>query len=194
MAQPVVFDVETQNSFREVNNDTKKLRVSVAVAYDYATNKSYSFTEKTIGDLFRLFEKASLLVGYNSNNFDLVVLSPYYVGDLFSFERFDLMESIKEKTGRRYPLDDLITATLSKGKTGHGLQAIDFFREGRIEELTSYCTDDVMLTKELFDFGITNRFIYLPTAVSKIKVPVSWHLELERKHSEKKSPNLTLGF
>lgn len=194
MAQPIVFDIETQNSFREVNNDAKKLRVSVAVAYDYATNKTYSFTEKTIGDLFRLFEKASLLVGYNSNNFDLVVLSPYYVGDLFSFERFDLMENIKEKTGRRYPLDDLISATLSKGKTGHGLQAIDFFREGRIDELISYCTDDVILTKELFDFGVINKFIYLPTAVSKIKVSVSWHLEIEKKNKVQKTPNLTLGF
>lgn len=194
MAKPIVFDVETQNSFREVNNDTKKLRVSVAVAYDYATQKIYSFSEKTIGDLFRLFEKASVLIGYNSNSFDLVVLSSYYVGDLFSFERFDLMESIREKTGRRYPLDDLITATLSKGKTGHGLKAIEFFKEGKIDELVQYCTDDVMLTKELFDFGVQNGHIFLPTALSKMKVLVNWRGEIEKKNKQNNSHNLTLGF
>ena len=194
MSQPIVFDVETQNSFREVNNDTTKLRVSVAVAYDYATHQAYSFTEDTIGGLFNLFEKASVVIGFNSNSFDLVVLSPYYVGNLMAFSRFDLLESIKEKTGKRYPLDDLVHATLGKGKSGHGLQAIEFFREGKITELISYCTDDVMLTRELFDYGVHNGHIFLPTASSKLKIPVDWRRVLERKQTETGNHNLTLGF
>jgi DEAD/DEAH box helicase domain-containing protein len=194
MPQPVVFDVETQHSFREVSNDTEKLLVSVAVAYDYATQKTYSFTEEKIGGLFNLFEKASVVIGFNSNSFDLVVLKPYYVGNLMAFSRFDLLESVREKTGKRYPLDDLVHATLGKGKSGHGLQAIEFFREGKMKELISYCTDDVILTKELFDFGVHNGFIYLPTAMSKLKIPVDWRRVLEQKQKEVGNHNLTLGF
>lgn len=194
MAQPVVFDVETQFSFREVNNDHSKLRVSVVVAYDYATRQSYSFTEDRVGGLFNLFEKASVIIGFNSNSFDLAVLAPYYVGDLMAFSRFDILESIKEKTGKRYPLDDLVHATLGKGKSGHGLQAIEFFREGKMKELISYCTDDVMLTKELFDFGVQNGYIFLPTATSRLRIPVDWRRVIEKKQTETGNHNLTLGF
>ncbi len=190
----LVFDVETQKSFREVQNETKKLRISIAVAYDYKTEKIHSFDEQSIGGLFALFEKASVIVGFNSNSFDLVVLSPYYVGDLFQFVRFDLLENIKERIGRRYSLDDLVNATLNKGKSGHGLKALEFFREGKMQELIQYCTDDVLLTKELFDFGIKNGFVYAPNGTNKTKILVNWRTEVGKKTTSKSNHNLTLGF
>ncbi len=194
MAKPVVFDIETQNTFRDVNNDTRKLKVSVVSAYDYATNQIFSYMENELPHLFKLFETASLIVGYNSQHFDLVVLDQYYVGDLFKFPHFDILDDIKKQAGHRYPLDDLVKATLNKGKTGHGLDAINYFREGRIKELIQYCQDDVMLTKELLDYGIQKGYVYLPTAVSRIKLPVTWAKIVRDKESNSTSQNLTLGF
>jgi len=194
MAAPLVFDVETQNTFADVGNDTRKLKVSVVVCFDYATQKTYAFLEDQLPEMFKLFEKASVLVGYNSQHFDLVVLNEYYIGDLFKFPHFDLLADIKEQSGHRYPLDDLVKATLNKGKSGHGLQAINLFREGKIKELTKYCEDDVMLTKELLDYGMQNGYVYLPTATSKNKLFVSWQRKIKNKEVENNSQNLTLGF
>jgi DEAD/DEAH box helicase domain-containing protein len=189
----IVFDIETQNSFREVNNDTRKLKVSVAVCYDYATDSTNSFSENNLSGLFNLFEKASVIIGYNSNNFDLVVLNEYYVGNLFKLPSFDLLDEIKTLSGKRYPLDDVAKSTLGKGKSGHGLAAINLYREGKIEELIKYCTDDVRLTKELFDFGVKNDFIYLPTFSNKQKLTVHWQ-KASQSNGSNNSPNLTFGF
>lgn len=194
MAKLVVFDVETQNTFRDVNNDTRKLKVSVASAYDYQRRQTFSFFEKELSQLFKLFEQASLIIGFNSQNFDLVVLNQYYVGDVFQFPHFDILEDVKTQAGHRYPLDDLIKATLNKGKTGHGLQAINLFREGRLQELKQYCEDDVALTKELFDYGVQNNHIYLPTAISRVKLAVNWAQVIKTKQKQISSQNLTLGF
>lgn len=194
MAKLVVFDIETQNSFRDVNNDTRKLKVSVASAYDYEKNKIFSFFENELAKLFQLFEQASLLVGFNSHNFDLVVLNQYYIGDLFKFPHFDLLEDVKVQSGHRYPLDDLVKATLNKGKTGHGLEAINHFKEGRLKELKQYCEDDVLLTKELLDYGVQNHFIYLPTATSRVKLAVDWAKIIKTKQKQINSQNLSLGF
>lgn len=194
MAKLVVFDVETQNTFRDVNNDTRKLKVSLASAYNYQTGKVYSFLENELPQLFQLFEQSSLIIGFNSQSFDLVVLNQYYVGDLFKFPHFDILEDVKNQAGHRYPLDDLIKATLNKGKTGHGLQAINLFREGKIKELKQYCEDDVMLTKELFDYGVKYGYVYLPTAVSRVKLMVNWADIIKKKQQESNSQNLTLGF
>jgi len=194
MAAPLVFDVETQNTFADVGNDTRKLKVSVAVCYDYATLKTYAFLESELPELFKLFEKASVLVGYNSQYFDLVVLNEYYLGNLFEFPHFDLLSDIKEQSGHRYPLDDMVKATLNKGKSGHGLEAINLFREGKIKELTKYCEDDVLLTKELFDYGRQNGYVYLPTINSKNKLFVSWQRKVADIEAKNHSQNLTLGF
>ena len=194
MAKPVVFDIETQNTFRDVGNDVRKLKVSVVVAYDYQTEKSYSYLEKDLPELFKLFEKASIIIGYNSQHFDLPVLNQYYVGDVLKFPHFDLLADIKEQCGHRYPLDDLVKATLNKGKTGHGLEAINMFREGRMKELIQYCKDDVELTRELFDYGVQNNYVYLPTALSRVKLPVNWARIIRDKEKDNNLQNLTLGF
>jgi DEAD/DEAH box helicase domain-containing protein len=43
-----------------------------------------------------------------------------------------LLDDIKNKIGRRISLDILLKATLQKQKTGHGLQAVEFYKEGKL--------------------------------------------------------------
>lgn len=71
-------------------------------------------------------------------------------------------------------MNDLISATLGKKKTGHGLMAIDYYKEGKWEELKKYCMDDVLLTKELFDFGIKNKEVQYLNELGKIPIKVDW--------------------
>lgn len=193
MAKPVIFDIETQNSFRDVGNDVTKLRVSVAAAYDMEKDEMVVFTENELPQLFRLFERSSVVIGFNSDHFDLAVLNTYYVGDIYRIPHFDLLEDIRTILGKRLPLDDLVQATLNEGKSGHGMRAITLFREGKIDELISYCKDDVRLTKDLFLHGSTKGYIYYPDIPQKriLNVP-RWHSVLQQKSIS--SHNLSLGL
>lgn len=170
---PVILDIETKHTFREYADNTK-LGISVAGVYDYATKQETVFLEKELQQLFKMLENASYVVGFNIKNFDLQVLQPYYPGDLSKFPLLDILEEIREKIGSRRALHDILTATLGKGKTGHGLVAVNYYREGKMEELKKYCIDDVILTKELFDYGVQNDKIFYLRDVQKIPIPVDW--------------------
>jgi len=119
-------------------------------------------------------EKASYVVGYNIDSFDLPVLQPYYPGKIDQIATFDILSDIKNIIGKRLSLNDVIKATLHKAKTGHGLQAIGFYQDGKWDELKKYCLDDVILTKELFDFGIKHGEIYYLDERGRATIKVDW--------------------
>ena len=188
---PIVLDLETKHTFRDFS-DHKKLGVTVVGVFDYKNKQAKSFMEKDLGQLFPLLEHSSYIIGFNINSFDLPVLQGYYPGKLENFLTFDLLEDIRSKIGRRLALNDLLHATLGKKKTGHGLQAVDFYKEGKWSELKKYCMDDVMLTKELFEHGArTGEVLYLDEK-GKVSVKVDWKRYLE--DSGKSESHLTLPF
>ena len=92
MAQPVVLDLETQHTFREVSNDLRKLKISLAGLYDYATDQYLSFTEGELSKLFPYLENSSAIIGFNIVDFDLPVLAPYYVGQTLKFVTNEFIE------------------------------------------------------------------------------------------------------
>jgi len=173
MRHPVVVDLETKYTFRNTP-DHSKLGISVAGIYDYKTDQLSIFEEAELPELFPILENASLIIGYNIDAFDLPVLKGYYPGDITQFKTFDMLKDIKERIGRRISLDSVVRATLDKAKTGHGLKAIQYYREGRIAELKAYCLSDVTLTRELFDFGVKNGEIAYPDEMEKIPIKVDW--------------------
>ncbi len=189
---PLIIDVETKYSFRDFK-DPKKLEVTVVGVFDYKNNQGMVFEEKELSKLFNLFENSSYLIGFNIIDFDLPVLSSYYPGDINIFSKFDILEDIKNKIGRRISLNEVINATLGKKKTGHGLLAIDYYRQGKIEELKKYCLDDVLFTKELFDFGVNNGKIYYLDINGKREIIVDWKKYKEDNGGQNDLP-LTLPF
>jgi len=188
---PVVLDLETKHTFREYN-DPEKLGISVAAIYDYKNQEGNVFTEKELNKLFPILEDSSYIIGYNVRSFDIPVLQAYYPGKVEIFSTFDILDDIREKIGRRLALNDVIYATLGKKKSGHGLMAIDYYKEGKWDELKKYCLDDVLLTKELFDFGIRNKEIQYLNEKGKISIRVDWEQYLEE--SKPNDMPLTLPF
>ncbi len=189
---PIVLDLETKHTFREFA-DPKKLGISVAAIYDYKDSQERIFVEKEINGLFPYLENASYIIGYNVKSFDIAVLQGYYPGQVEHFSSFDILEDIREKIGRRLALNDIIYATLGKKKTGHGLMAIDYYKEGKWEELKKYCLDDVMLTKELFDYGVKNKEIQFLNEKGKVTIKVDWAKYIEDESNGNDMP-LTLPF
>ncbi|OGG16938.1 hypothetical protein A3D77_06045 [Candidatus Gottesmanbacteria bacterium RIFCSPHIGHO2_02_FULL_39_11] len=178
MLHPVVFDIETQFIFQEVKNDIKKLKVSVVGTYDYGTDQYICYEESQLPKLFEKFEHAGELIGFNSNKFDLPVLAPYYVGDITQFRSFDIMQEVEKMLGHRISLDDLAKATLGTKKSGHGLDAIDWYRKGEMEKLKKYCLMDVKITKEIYDYGKKYGRLFYMSPYGKREIVVKFKRDI----------------
>lgn len=177
----VVLDLETQNTFGEVGtNNPADLDISVGCVYDSETDAYTATTIDTLHELWPVIEKADVLVGYNSDHFDIPLLDKYYPGNLLEIKSIDLLASIKDSLGRRLRLDTVAEATVGAKKLGDGLMAIKWWREGNIEAIKKYCLQDVKVTKEIFEFALKNQKILFRDGRRKQEVPIdtsSWTAE-----------------
>jgi DEAD/DEAH box helicase domain-containing protein len=157
----ITFDVETKNVFEDVgSNDPVDLDISVVCIHDSlrsgdADGGFSSYLEKDFGKLWPIMESADALVTFNGNHFDIPLLNKYYSGDLGRIKSIDLLASVRDSLGRRIKLDTLAEATLGVKKSGHGLDAITWWKEGDVEKIIKYCIDDVKITRDLYDYALT---------------------------------------
>jgi DEAD/DEAH box helicase domain-containing protein len=189
MSNPIIFDVETKHIFQEVGGDIKKLGVSIVGCYDYGNGAYETYLEDELNLLFKKMEHASLVIGFNSNKFDLKVLEPYYIGDIFQFSRLDILEEVEKYLGHRVALDDLAKATLDIRKSGHGFKAIEYYRKKEWDKLKSYVLDDVKITKELYEYGKKNKLLKFLTAKGLKDIIVDFS-----EHKISNSISLSLPF
>jgi DEAD/DEAH box helicase domain-containing protein len=178
MADTIVFDIETKKSFEEVGgrDNLHLLGISVIAAYSYNQDKFFAFDEQKLGHFEKMIEGANLLVGFNIKGFDIPVLNPYIKLDAYALPILDLMDDIKSRLGFRVSLDNIARNTLGISKTADGLQALRWYKEGKIDEIKKYCVQDVKVTKEIYEFGKKNGHILFLSreTQSKIAIPVSW--------------------
>jgi len=169
----IVFDLETQNIFHEVgSNDPAALDISVATVYDSQTDIYTTVTVDELQILWPIIEQADALVGYNSNHFDIPLLNKYYPGDLTHIKSIDLLESIRQSLGRRLRLDSVAEATIGAKKSAHGLQAVRWWKEGKIDEIKKYCEQDVKVTKKVFDYALKHGHVKFKDGNRKREIPL----------------------
>lgn len=169
----VIFDLETQNIFQDVgSNDPTALDISVGTFYDSSTDKYTTVTVDELSQIWPMLEHTDALVGYNSNHFDIPLLNKYYPGDLGTIKSIDLLEEIRKSLGRRLRLDSVAEATVGAKKSAHGLQAVRWWKEGKIEEIKKYCEQDVKVTKKVFDYALQKGHILFKDGRRKIEVPL----------------------
>lgn len=193
----IVIDLETQNTFADLGpHRFPELKVSVAVIYDYTNDKFLTFREEQLKDMWPFLERADRVIGYNSRHFDLAVLNNYYSGDLTQLPQLDMLEEIKKALGFRLKLNDVAKATLGVEKSGHGLQATEWFKTGEWDKIEKYCVDDVRITRDLYEFGKKNRQLFF-TELSSGKTrpfPVNFAAPIKKPAEERHNINLTLPF
>lgn len=151
----LVLDLETQRAFDEVpDRRADRLGLSVCVLWSYEQRRFSTYWEEDAAALIERLEAADLVIGFNHRRFDFEVLRPYaQEGILERVPTFDLLTDLHQRLGHRISLDACVRPTLGAGKSGHGLQAITWWREGRRDLLEEYCREDVRLTRDLFDRG-----------------------------------------
>lgn len=154
----IVLDIETQNLFSDVGGkeNLTKLSLSVVGVFSYANTTFLTFTESEMPRFENLLKKTDLIIGFNINHFDLPILQKYLSIDLTKIPTLDIMNEVINAMGHRVSLDDLVSNTLGKRKSANGLMAVQYWREGRIDELKKYCLDDVRLTRDLYEHGLKN--------------------------------------
>lgn len=154
----IVFDIETQNTFQDVGAyNPALLQVSLVGVYFYETDTFETFLEPDLPKLWPRFERADRIIGYNSDNFDFPCLQSYYPGVLAKLPSLDLLAEIQKRLGFRIKLDDVAHATLGMGKSGHGLQAVEFWKKGEIEKLKDYCLQDVRVTRDVYEYALEHK-------------------------------------
>lgn len=177
MANTVVFDVETQRTADEVGgwNHIRDLLLSVAVTYSTADSQYRVYTEGDVKLLVADLRAADLVVGYNVHRFDYEVLHAYTADSLSNLPTVDMLRDLHRGLGWRPKLDNVASATLGQTKSGDGLQAVRWFREGDVQRVIDYCKRDVEVTWRVYDFGRQNRFVQVRDRRWQVRrVPVSW--------------------
>ena len=177
----LVFDLETQKLAQDVGgwHNTHLMRLSVGVVFDSLEKRFTAYGEDKIDTLLAHLEQADLIVGFNIKRFDYRVLGAYTTKDLNALPTFDILEDVHKRLGFRLSLDHLAGETLKSGKTADGLQAVEWFRNGEMEKLTEYCRQDVMVTRDLFEYGLKNgQLIYREKQSGRrLRLLVDWTLD-----------------
>lgn len=179
----IVFDIETRNVFQDVgSSDPVHLDISVVCTYDYETNSYDSFLQEDFNRLWEVLEKADMFITYNGDHFDIPLLNKYYKkagrGDLTRIRSLDILKEIKNSYGRRMKLDQVAEGTLGINKSGSGLDAIVWWRNGEIEKIKKYCTDDVRITKDVYEYALKNKKLIFKEG------PFTKEIKLDTKHWE----------
>jgi len=153
----LTFDIESiSDSAVRGRVDVTEQELTVVAVHDSKTGEYLSYAREELPKLWPLIESADMLIGFNSDTFDIPLLNRYYPGDLTRVRSLDLLAEVYGVLGRRIRLQSLGEATLGRGKSGDGLKAQDWWREGKHDLVRKYCIEDVRLTRELFDYALTH--------------------------------------
>ena len=187
MSKEAVLDIETDGL---IEGD-KMPKITLVGVYFYETDEYVSYLEHELPNLWPRLERCDRIIGYNTKGFDYPVLNSYYAGDVGAFTSLDLLEVISKTLGFRVKLDSVAQATLGLGKSGHGMQALEWFRKGELDKLRDYCLQDVKVTKEVYEYGLKHGEIYfLERSGQKRSVKV----DLKMPTSKPNPINLTMPF
>ena len=178
----VYFDLETQRTANDAGGWNRKgdMRMSIGAIFSTRTGRYEVFSEARVDKLVERLRRADLVVGYNVLNFDYHVLMGYTVLDLVSeLPTADLMLDMEKRLGHRVALDAVAQPTLGIQKTAVGLDAIRWWREGRLLDIAEYCCFDVKVTRLVHEHGCRHKELYFNDRFSrKQRIEIDWcHLE-----------------
>jgi DEAD/DEAH box helicase domain-containing protein len=175
-----VLDLETQRSAAEVGgwHRADRMGISCGVLYDSQKNTFSEYFENQIEQLIADLQRVDLIVGFNIKRFDYLVLKGYSDFDFLKLNTLDILETVRNYLGFRLSLAHLAQATLGTAKLADGLQALQWWKQGRIAEIVAYCKMDVKLTRDLFNFGKQHGYlVFINRDRKTARIPVQWRTD-----------------
>jgi len=115
------------------------------------------------------------VVGFNVLSFDYEVLRAYTDDPLDDLPTVDMLDHVYRRLGFRVGLNALAEGTLGCQKSADGLQALAWYREGKIQEILDYCQQDVEVTRRLYEYGRQYKHLKYRDKMRRLRmVPVNW--------------------
>lgn len=173
------MDIETQRLSSEVEGGWNNIRAfGLAVAVTW--NEPAIFREWYEGDAAALIAELGRfdrVVTFNGIRFDLEVLAAY--GEVLPLRNrsLDILKDLERRLGFRPKLQEVARATLGKGKTGSGPDAVAWWRSGDPalrRRVVDYCRMDVEILVELVAHGRREGFVRVPSRGKDQTVYVAW--------------------
>jgi len=182
--QCLVFDLETSSHYKDgrpVNlrshyeDYINYAQIKWFGAYSYKTNKEYYLDpKKDLQQIFNLLESHSVLVGFNSDEFDFpILMNNGFASKSIRYLNVDCMQILgnnttKNRKGFAYKnRGELMNYDFKKHSLAHIAEVMELdFQKGQIdfnifhkdswnkeetEEIKKYLKNDVMATKQIFD-------------------------------------------
>ena len=176
----VYFDVETERAAEEVGgwSNVEQLGLAIAVTHSNRDGEFRVYRKQEVAALVDELRAADCVVGFNLRGFDFRVVQPYVDFNLQTLVNLDLMLDLKAVAGFRVSLDNCCKATLGECKSGGGQQSLQWWKEGRHEEVIAYCKQDVLLTRKLHEFGARQGYVKCLDRKGHLRtLSVPWKLE-----------------
>lgn len=188
----VVFDIETANWLTDTgSSDVTALSIAIVCIHDSETDTYSSYLESELPKLWPILERTDILVGYNSDHFDIPLLNKYYPGDLTRIKSLDIMKEVYGVLGRRLRLDAIADGTLGVKKIGNGGQSLQWWKQGEIDKVRTYCLKDVEITKRIFDHALEKGGVKYKELGKTLDIKLETSKWLEPKDS---AMTFSLGF
>ena len=195
MEHILYFDLETKYSADEVGGlgNIEDMGMSVGVIWDDSDNQFHVYIEHQIQEMVDHFYRADQIVGFNHVGFDYRVVAGVFHADthqrsqlytkLAGLNNFDMLFELKKLLGHRLKLESIARPTLGAGKSADGIQALKWYKEGKLDKIIEYCKVDVEVTRDLHRFALENGKLHYDSKFGIKTVNVEWKL-----HPEKKAP------
>lgn len=171
MIDEAIFDIESQKLFSEVEGGNPELLgVSLVSVYLRKVNEQQeeiegmmkSFWVHELSEFWPIVTNVKRIIGFNSLKFDVPVLKPLAPPAFTRLPHFDIMNTVRDALGHNLSLAVLAQETLGAGKTDSGLNAVAYWKSQdpeQLKKLKEYCEADVLLTRDLYDYGVRNKLL-----------------------------------
>ena len=199
MEHILYFDLETKYSADEVGGwgNIEDMGMSVGVIWDNSDNQFHVYIEHQIQEMVDHFYRATQIVGFNHIGFDYRVVAGVHHSDahqrsqlytkLAGLNNFDMLFELKKLLGHRLKLESIARPTLGTGKSADGLQALKWYKEGKLDKIIEYCKVDVEVTRDVHRFALEHGKLLYDSKLGIKTVNVEWKLGKEKKAPQQMS-------
>ena len=199
MERILYFDLETKYSADEVGGwgNIEDMGMSIGVIWDTTNEKFHVYIEHQIQEMVDHFYRADQIVGFNHVGFDYRVVAGVRHADshersqlhteLAGLKNFDMLLELKKLLGHRLKLESIARPTLGAGKSADGLQALKWYKEGKLDKIIEYCKVDVEVTRDVHRYALENGKLHYDSRSGIKTVNLDWNIHPEKHQFQQMS-------
>ena len=196
MERILYFDLETKYSADQVGGwgNIEDMGMSAGVIWDTFDKKFHVYIEHQIQEMVNHFYRGDQIVGFNHVGFDYRVVAGVQYADthersclhteLAELNNFDILLELKKILGHRLKLESIARPTLGTGKSADGLQALKWYKEGKLDKIIEYCKVDVEITRDVHLYALENGKLNYDSRNGIKTVSVNWETQPKKKEPQ----------